>query len=1220
MNFLAINIRGASDLRKAIWVKGLKSTHGINFLAIQESKLDVNSGSRLNMFWGRSTFAMEQVFAEGRAGGLICMWNPSILLKVGVLKNRHFLIILGVMVATGDPINIANIHAPNDPGSRRRLWADLIQIKEAYAGMWVMLGDFNDVRCPEERRNSEFVPLNAWHFNSFIQIADLYEYNMGGHKFTYMSDSGLKLSKLDRYLVCNGFRSRWPTASVTALARHASDHCPIILKSVANDFGHIPFRFFNSWLEMPGFVNFVDDICRSFSFHGPADLALATKLKYLKNRIKSWVFIEKNKMVGEYNKIKEGLVNLEEVAESRSLSSAEVEKRAEYKERVLEFDRLNLLDIQQKARVRWAIEGDENSSFFHGVMNANTANSRINGLMVDDEWVTSPTVIKDLAFDFFSRKFNEPIAVRPSFRCPNLARLSDTDAEFLSQPFSIIEIKSAVWECGSDKAPGPDGFNFKFIKRFWNHFKNDFASLFEEFHHTGSINQGCSSSFISLIPKANDPKSFSDFRPISLVGCINKVLAKVLANRLKGVIGKLVSEEQTAFLAGRSILDGPLMLNETFGWLKRSKLNGFFFKVDLEKAYDSVSWGFIDSILEQMSFPIRWRRWISAIVSSASASVLINGSPSQEFKCFRGLRQGDPISPFLFVIAMEVLTGMVKQASSIGLFRGLPCTALGPTLNHLIYADDVVFMGEWSRANLENLKRILRCFYLISGLKVNMTKCQLFGIGVNVEEAIAMADLVRCRVGEFPFKFLGLQVGANMNLSKFWEPVLDTVRSRLSAWKAKNLSFGGRVTLIRSVLNSIPTYYFSLYRAPVKVIEAIDRIRRSFFWGGSMEQAKTNWVLWERVIAPVKYGGLGLGSLRDMNMAMLAKWWWRFKCESSSLWRRVVWAIHHNSRAWNFVPAKISIAGPWKQIAKSVSDLLTFEVDLASSIRGVVGNGSTILFWLDRWCVEEPLARRFPSLFLLDKDKFCSVSDRVKINELGVVWAWDWKRSPTNGIESNEWAAIRQVLGVPTLRVGADSWAWDLDCNGMFSVSSIKRVIQESRFTIPEYKFRWNSWIPKKVLIMAWRAELDRLPTRVNLLRRNIIVESVMCPICGDIPETPDHIFAACGFAQMVWTFVSQWCGIPEIYAFGLRDLLELDAVISGSAKFKKAFQAVCLTSLWCIWKARNQVIFEHKSPSLQKTTGDIKALSHLWVKSRSKQSGLEWNVWCRFNLCKVGW
>ncbi|XP_022020058.1 uncharacterized protein LOC110920132 [Helianthus annuus] len=177
-----------------------------------------------------------------------------------------------------------------------------------------------------------------------------------------------------------------------------------------------------------------------------------------------------------------------------------------------------------------------------------------------------------------------------------------------------------------------------------------------------------------------------------------------------------------------------------------------------------------------------------------------------------------------------------------------------------------------------------------------------------------MANYLSYKQGTFPFKNLGLLVGANMNRVRDWNSVIEIFKNCLSLWKAKMLSYGGRITLITSVVNSLPTYYFSLYKAPIQVLDSLDKIRRVFFWGGSEEKAKMNWVTWDKTIAPIEYGVLGFGSLRDANLAMLAKWWWRFETEKEVLWRRVVWAIHHNPRAWSDISVKIYVPGPWKNI------------------------------------------------------------------------------------------------------------------------------------------------------------------------------------------------------------------------------------------------------------------------------------------------------------------
>ncbi|KAK1407239.1 hypothetical protein QVD17_38853 [Tagetes erecta] len=355
-----------------------------------------------------------------------------------------------------------------------------------------------------------------------------------------------------------------------------------------------------------------------------------------------------------------------------------------------------------------------------------------------------------------------------------------------------------------------------------------------------------------------------------------------------------------------------------------------------------------------MNFTSTWRRWIHAILASSKASVLVNGSPSKEFSCQRGLRQGDPLSPFLFVIAMEAWSCILRKANEVGIFHGMQLPNNGSLISHFLFADDVIIISQGNENSFRNIGRSLRGFYLISGLKVNLEKSSLYGLGWGNSDLLSMASIIHCKVGDFPLTYLGLKVGANMNLKKNWDPVVDIFRARLSNWKAKTLSMGGRVTLIKSVLESLPIYYFSLYRAPSGVIDSLERIRRSFLWGGKEDRHGIPWVAWETVTLPKDKGGLGITSLKYSNMAMLAKWWWRFKNEKHSLWWNVIWSLHHSTRSWNPLPVKLSSCGVWRNIFKVSDDFNKVNIDLNCLFIGVLGKGDRIRFWLDPWATEVP--------------------------------------------------------------------------------------------------------------------------------------------------------------------------------------------------------------------------------------------------------------------------
>ena len=235
------------------------------------------------------------------------------------------------------------------------------------------------------------------------------------------------------------------------------------------------------------------------------------------------------------------------------------------------------------------------------------------------------------------------------FTSHHFKQLSLDDSTFLDLPFSHQEIKDAVWSCGGEKALGPDGFSFKLLKKHWDIFSEGIMAYVKEFESMGVIPKGCNSSFITLVPKIDDPLSLNDFRPIRLIGCQYKIIAKLLTTRLAKVVPTVVGEVQMAFIGGRQIIDGPLMVNEILSWAKLYKKRMIFLKVDFEKAFNYLNWSFLDCIMSQMGFSSLWRNRIRNCLNSANASVLFNGSPTLDFKLEKGLHQGDPLSPsFLY--------------------------------------------------------------------------------------------------------------------------------------------------------------------------------------------------------------------------------------------------------------------------------------------------------------------------------------------------------------------------------------------------------------------------------------------------------------------------------------------------------------------------------------------------------------------------------------------
>ncbi|GKB24004.1 RNA-directed DNA polymerase, eukaryota, reverse transcriptase zinc-binding domain protein, partial [Tanacetum coccineum] len=507
----------------------------------------------------------------------------------------------------------------------------------------------------------------------------------------------------------------------TRINKH--DHRPILLSPIYVDFGPTPFKFYNSWLLDKNLHSTISDFWENFALTNCANpiISFKNKMKALKIVIKDW-----------YADLS---VDAQRSSWIDSLRAIELKEN---------------MDFPKKLKLR--------------------------------HWIEDPLGIKDAFLTFYEQKFQKVEVVKIVNRSPFYKTLNIDQNTYLASSVLEADIRDAIWDCGSDKSPGPDGFTFAFYKDFWNVIKSDVMEFVHHFFNNGILPRGCNTSFITLKPKVLSLMVISDFRPISLIGAQYKIIAKVLANRLARVIDSVISHEQSAFIKQRQILDGPLMVNEVIQWCKRKKSKLMVFKINFEKAFDTISWDFLLQVMHFMGFSASWIKWILGCLHSASSSILINGSPTCEFNIHRGLRQGDPLSPFLFIIAMEGLHVAMEDAVTAGLYKGFKINTLN--LSHLFFADDALFIGDWSRNNIKSLVSILECFHQVSGLKINYHKSKLFGIGVPFDEVALLASCTGCNALESPFSYLGLPIDCNMALVKSWDPISDKFAKCLSKWKA----------------------------------------------------------------------------------------------------------------------------------------------------------------------------------------------------------------------------------------------------------------------------------------------------------------------------------------------------------------------------------------------------------------------------------------------------
>lgn len=1129
------------------------------------------------------------------------------------VKGQNFICLSGRKGDDGSLVVFVNVYAPCDRAGKVDLWNSLIGLKNSIGiDDWCVLGDFNAVRCPEERKgqgnSSSTQRLESSDFNQFIEGMELLDIPLIGRRFTWMKPNGLQMSRLDRILVTSTWIDSWPGFSQEVLPRDISDHCPLLLRNSNQNWGPKPFRFLNCWFDDPRFKGFVLDTWRGFQIDGWGAYVLKEKLKNLKTCLNKWNI----ETFGDLNRRKKEIVEkineLEKKAESGDLRDDELKQRKEW---VVEFWRCSKQIeslASQKAKVKWVKEGDANTKFFHTMVNYKRKKNSLLGLHINGEWCEEPRLVKEEVRNFFSQKFRSVSHPLPLLDGVPFSPLSADMSQSLEVPFSADELRDAVWDCAGEKSPGPDGVNFKFIKHFWDILKVDFSRMAEEFHQNGVWPRGTNASFISLIPKIDNPQGLNDFRPISLVNCMYKVLSKLLANRLKGVMSSIIDECQFAFVGGKNMLDSVLIANEVFHEAKRNKLPTFLLKIDYEKAYDSVNWGFLIYMLGRLNFGERWIKWVKNCLSSSSISVLVNGSPTEEFAMERGLRQGDPLAPFLFIIVAEGLSGLMKQAVAYGKFTPFKfCGDNGPEVSMLQFADDTIIMGKASVENLFAVKTILRCFELCAGLKVNFFKSKLSGVGVDSRFLNSSSSMLHCQQMQFPVTYLGLPVGGNPRRLVFWDPVLNKLRKRLSSWKQRHLSFGGRLCLLKAVLSSIPLYYLSFYKMPVGILTECNKIMRRFLWGGLEGGGKIAWVEWSKICRPKAEGGLGVKDLRLFNWALLGKWRWRLLKERSSLWCRILIskyndAVHPNDSYW------------WRDLHSVCfgdGDGRWFN----DSISRRVGDGKVVSFWQEDWTGGGSLCNRFPRLFILSSHKEASIHEVGLWDNGSWEWRFEWTR-PLLDRESSRIAELLLQIGSFSPKVGVgDSWCWVKDGSGSYSVKSAYAELLGD-FGLEERRvFRriWHAKAPSGLLALAWRIIIGRVQTRSDLARRNSLPAnaSLECGLCGSVEECCQHLFFDCQVSWRVWMKIYNWLGIQTALPNNAEIHFNLhENLLMVSKKFWMSMDLIWIAAVSAIWQCRNGAVFRGESVETDRIVELVQFKVWLWLRSNESffvSSCFEW-------------
>ena len=533
--------------------------------------------------------------------------------------------------------------------------------------------------------------------------------------------------RLDRAVANDGWREKYQASTVTHLFSHASDHRPLVLQTKSDwrvhNKGPQAFKFEESWLMW-------DDSEKMVLESWNKDESAQSGMHNIKERIRNcgsellaWVSSKTHPDAEEIKK-------LQKQVEELSMAEQTEENKTEFLAASKKLDDILLrqeIYWAQHSRIAWLKHGDKNTKFFHSKASQRRRRNMIHGVRDQQNiWVDEVEDIANVATNYFENLFSLGSCDRME-ECLEVVqhKVTPNMKEILSRDYSAEEIKAALFQMGPTKAPGPYGMNAIFYQKFWHIVGDDVIAAVLDFLNSGNMNFELNYTNIVLIPRNKSPERMSDYRPISLCNIIYKIIFKIMANRLKHILPNLISLTQSAFVPGRLITDNVLVAYETLHSMhckKKGKKGALGLKLDISKACDRVKWAFLEKIMYKLGFPEAWIERVMSCVSTLSFLVCINGKAYDNIIPTRGLRQGDPLSPYLFLLCAKRFTALLTRAKEEGRLHGVSLCRRAPRITHLLFADDSLLFCQANQEEVQCITDTVQLYAASSGQCINFEK------------------------------------------------------------------------------------------------------------------------------------------------------------------------------------------------------------------------------------------------------------------------------------------------------------------------------------------------------------------------------------------------------------------------------------------------------------------------------------------------------------------
>ncbi|KAG7543566.1 Endonuclease/exonuclease/phosphatase [Arabidopsis thaliana x Arabidopsis arenosa] len=1052
-------------------------------------------------------------------GGLALLWKQE--LELEVLKScPNF---LDTKITTkGQSFFSSFVYGDPEQSKRRQVWMELTEAALLREAPWFLTGDFNEIVDNSEKEGGPVRAEGTFvDFRSFISECDLYDLKHSGNALSWRGNRGTHVVKcrLDRAMGNSAWTELFPKGRSEYLQFEGSDHRPVIsfFDKVKKKKGI--FRYDRRLKENEEVKRLVADI-----WSEDERINIHRRLINVRRALILW---NKEKQRNSQKEIEKKKLELEQamvnpVHDGLLLKRINEELNAAYKEEEAFW--------KQRSRQHWLQLGDRNTGYFHAATKGRRSMNNMTVLETEEDLaVYEEDQIATVIAHYYQKLFtSSPVedeellltvseAIRPCISAELNSRLEAIP--------SAQEIREGLFDINPEKAPGPDGFSASFFHSNWAAIGDEVVNEVQEFFRTGAMPKEFNETHVCLIPKGQGAKKTSDYRPIALCNVYYKIISKVITRRLKPVISDLVAVNQSAFVPRRAISDNVLITHEMLHFLKNSEARkhcSMAVKTDMTKAYDRLEWNFIKAVLTRMGFSDKWIGWMLQCVTTVSYSFLINGSPMGSVTPSRGIRQGDPLSPYIFILCSEVLSGLCLKSQAEGKMVGVRVSRKSPRVNHLLFADDTMFFCRAKEKDCLEFLKILRKYEQASGQLINKHKSSIFfskRTPPELKTKVKQWLLIEKEGGVG--KYLGLPELFGRKKKDLFTSIVDKIRQRALTWSNRFLSGAGKMVLLKSVLSTLPNYAMSCFQLPKSLCKRIQSTLTRFWWDSNDQKKKMCWISWDKLTKTKREGGLAFKDITAFNEALLAKLSWKLINEPMGLLARVLKGKYYHSSDLLNVKCPGSASHGWRSILVG-RDLLKKRLGWA------IENGRTAKAWSEPWLSMSKVSQPMGPMPFEGKD--------LLVEELFEQDSVEWDQEKVLSTFPNY---AKEILAIKPSRFGApDRRIWLASSDGNYTTKSGYTIAREEKSDLEDQKENegcnwleevWRTKASPKAKLFLWKALVGAIPTGMQLVSRGMHLDS-SCLRCKE-PESIYHLLFNCSFAQQVWS-LAPLVGLEEMPLF----------------------------------------------------------------------------------------